>query len=251
LKTHRARELSFVKMGDEDASELFYKAALSAANDSLIDTQSSGGGEEKAKDHMHIEEVLDTNEISELIQHCKTRNEEETELEGILERYLKGRRKTRRSFFDPWTKIEQLADSTISLKHQLGDLKEDLKKEQSKSSKLQDELQSLRDRAKEKTVCESEEYEDHDRILLELKSQLENREQECAALRIQRDFLESELNQEKTETYPARVFISTSSCIWFTRTNVPKTAKLSIEQPDSSSNRSLIILDHATLQRPF
>jgi len=54
-----------------------------------------------------------------------------------------------------------------------------------------------------------------------------------------------------SETYPARVFISTSSCIWFTRTNVPKTAKLSIEQPDSSSNRSLIILDHATLQRPF
>jgi len=31
-----------------------------------------------------------------------------------------------------------------------------------------------------------------------------------------------ECNQ--TETYPARVFISTSSCIWFTRTNFPKTA---------------------------
>jgi len=64
-------------------------------------------------------------------------------------------------------------------------------------------------------------------------------------------FLSREEREINSETYPARVFISTSSCIWFTRTNVPKTAKLSIEQPDSSSNRSLIILDHATLQRPF
>jgi len=55
----------------------------------------------------------------------------------------------------------------------------------------------------------------------------------------------------QSETDPVVVIISTSSCIWFTRTNFPKTAKLSIEQPDSSSNRSLIILDHATLQRPF
>jgi len=62
---------------------------------------------------------------------------------------------------------------------------------------------------------------------------------------------EQRRSRPTSETYPARVFISTSSCIWFTRTNVPKTAKLSIEQPDSSSNRSLIILDHATLQRPF
>ncbi len=144
-----------------------------------------------------IKSGINTQAYSDLIMFCKEKETEENELEEYLQRFLNRRAELRKKLPDPWTRMEELADTTLNLENLVASLRSNLVHANESAIVYKTEADKWKNVAQRIDFEESQSVREHKEIVNNLEEELGNKEKECEQLRAQRVLLKKQVGEKE------------------------------------------------------
>lgn len=144
-----------------------------------------------------IKSVINTQAYSDLIMFCKEKETEENDLEEHLQRFLNRRAELRKKLPDPWTRMEELADTTLNLENLVASLRSNLVQANESAIVYKTEADKWKNVAQRIDFEESQSVREHKEIVNNLEEELGNKEKECEQLRAQRVLLKKQVGEKE------------------------------------------------------